>query len=153
MEKYNSEKDTWTHIRDVASNLMKFRFKLFERLHLHDKSKLESPEKELFDKYAPLLKSLTYGSEEYKESLVNLKPALDHHYTNNSHHPEHYENGIDGMCLIDVVEMLCDWLAAVKRTDNGDIYKSLEINRTRFNMSDQLYSILKNTVDRHFKEK
>lgn len=153
MEKYNSEKDTRTHIRDVASNLMKFRFKLFERLHLHDKSKLESPEKELFDKYTPLLKSLTYGSEEYKESLVNLKPALDHHYTNNSHHPEHYENGIDGMCLIDVVEMLCDWLAAVKRTDNGDIYKSLEINRTRFNMSDQLYSILKNTVDRHFKEK
>ena len=44
-------------------------------------------EKELFDKWTPILKTLEYGSEEYKDSLKNLKVALDHHYENNSHHP------------------------------------------------------------------
>ena len=61
-----------------------------------DNSKLESPEKELFDEYTPKLKDCTYGSDEYKEFLKGLKVALDHHYANNSHHPEHYENGVNG---------------------------------------------------------
>jgi hypothetical protein len=34
----------------------------------------------------------------------------------NSHHPEHYGNrGISGMDLFDVVEMMCDWMAAARR--------------------------------------
>ena len=72
--------------------------------------------------------------------------ALKHHYAANSHHPEHYENGIDGMTLIDVLEMLCDWKAATERHADGDIMRSLEVNRERFGISDQLANILANTV-------
>ena len=32
---------------------------------------------------------LTYGSDEYKACLTEMKPALDHHYAANRHHPEH----------------------------------------------------------------
>jgi len=71
--------------------------------------------------------------------------AVKHHQENNSHHPEAHEEGIDGMNLIDIVEMLCDWKAATLRTKNGDIQKSLEIQKERFGISDQLYNILKNT--------
>jgi hypothetical protein len=35
---------------------------LLNRAMVHDDSKLESPEKEMFDKYTPLLKETTYGS-------------------------------------------------------------------------------------------
>ena len=47
------------------------------------------------------------------------------------------------MTLFDLLEMLCDWVAAVRRHDNGDINKSLEINQKRFNISPQLQQILR----------
>ena len=73
--------------------------------------------------------------------------ALKHHYEINSHHPEHYEEGIDGMTLFDLVEMFCDWKAASLRHSDGNFISSLEYNKKRFNMDDQLYSIFTNTAD------
>jgi hypothetical protein len=120
--------------------------KLEDRGFLHDQSKLGPQEKPLFDSVTGKLKGLTYGSEEYKTSLKDLGPALAHHYAHNSHHPEHYPNGVDGMSLLDVIEMLCDWKAAGERHADGSMARSLAINRTRFQISDQLYAILENTV-------
>lgn len=149
VETYDSAVDTKAHIDLVYLELIKMAERLRKRAIYHDASKLESPEKEIFDEVTPLLKGLTYGSAEYAESLVSMGPALLHHYANNLHHPEHYEDGINGMDLIDLVEMICDWYAATKRHDNGDIYKSLELNKDRFGISPQLQAILKNTVDRY----
>ena len=146
MEKYNSIYDTMGHINEVRININKVTTKLAERAAIHDVSKIKAPEVDLFDKYTPLLKGVTYGSDLYTQYLKELKVALDHHYANNRHHPEHYENGIQGMSLIDIVEMLCDWLAATKRHADGDIMKSIEINQTRFGYSDDLAMIFKNTV-------
>jgi hypothetical protein len=50
------------------------------------------------------------------------------------------------MNLMDIVEMFCDWKASVKRTKDGDINKSIEINSERFKMSPQLVNIFKNTI-------
>jgi hypothetical protein len=144
---YDSKQDTLLHIKRVNEFLCSVAQEFLERAKKHDLSKLESPEKELFDKYTPLLKDTTYGSEEYKNFLKELKPALDHHYENNSHHPEHYAFGIDGMNLFDLLEMLVDWKAATERHANGDIIKSIEINKNRFKISDQLSQILLNTVN------
>ena len=152
MNNYDSEKDTRKHKEMVAYCISILTSKLDYRAGVHDNSKLESPEKELFDEYTPKLKDCTYGSDEYKEFLKGLNIALEHHYKENSHHPEHYENGIDGMDLIDLVEMICDWMSASKRHADGNIYNSLKINKKRFNMSEQLVNILKNTVDRYFQE-
>lgn len=54
---------------------------------------------------------------------------------------------ISNMTLIDLIEMMCDWKAATLRHGDGDIYKSLEMNATRFGYSEQLHKILKNTID------
>lgn len=78
--------------------------------------------------------------------MKGLKPALDHHYANNMHHPEAHENGIDGMTLYDIVEMFLDWRAAVERHDDGDIMKSIEHNEKRFKINPQLSQIFRNTV-------
>ncbi len=115
---------------------------------MHDQSKLVPPEKAVYDKYAPLLNTATYGSEEDKKNRKEMEEetGLKHHYANNSHHPQHWSNGIDGMSLLDVFEMLCDWTAASMRHDDGSIIKSLEKNKKRFKISDQLYDILQNTI-------
>ncbi len=146
-KKYDSTDDTNKHIKTVRLLLRGFAESLLARGTLHDASKLEEPEKSLFDEFTPKLSSVEYGSDEYKEYLGEMGKALDHHYENNNHHPEHFENKIYGMNLWDVIEMFCDWKAASMRHSDGDIRKSLEINRKRFNIEDQLYNIFMNTLD------
>lgn len=144
-----NEINTLWHIKRVANLLMDFSQRLLARAKVHDDSKLESPEKEDFAE-VPDLSKMTYGSEEYNQSLQKLKKALSHHYQNNSHHPEHYDNGVNGMDLLDLVEMLLDWKAASERHSDGDILKSIEINRDRFGLDDQTTDILRNTALRLF---
>lgn len=138
--------ETMTHIRVVQSEIDKVLIELVKRSRDHDKSKLESPELEYFIEFTPKLKGSTYGSEEYNSFREQMKPALDHHYKNNAHHPENHEDGINGMNLIDLIEMMCDWNAAVKRHDDGNIEKSISTNKERFGYSDDFAKILLNTA-------
>lgn len=144
---YDSEKDTKEHIAMVKMIMDNIIHDLIQRSLTHDNSKLATPEKEIFDEYTPKLKTSTYGSEEYQLFLRGMKVALDHHYKNNRHHPQHFENGIGGMTLIDIVEMLCDWLAATKRHADGDIMRSIELNQNRFGYGDEFKQILINTAN------
>jgi len=139
--------DTFRHIERVRNLLNACVIDLLHRAAKHDQTKLESPEVEAFTEYTPKLANSTYGSEEYKGFLAAIKPALDHHYAHNSHHPEHYKNGINDMNLLDIVEMLCDWKAASERHNDGNIRRSIEINANRFGLSPQLVKILENTAD------
>lgn len=141
-EPYDSTEDTERHINQVAARLIDAQRNLMHRGFDHDRSKIHEPEKSMYDEYTPKLRALTYGSDEYKASLAAMGPALQHHYAHNSHHPEHYPNGINDMSLFDLIEMLCDWHAAVMRHADGDFTKSLEINRARFGISDQLFRVL-----------
>lgn len=147
-EQHDSLPDTKAHIERVQTLIQSAISNLAQRATVHDLSKLVEPEKSAFDRLKALsLSGMAYGSEEYRSCLRKEKPAIEHHYAHNSHHPEFYPNGIDGMSLFDVLEMLLDWKAATERMkDGGDIRKSLEINRDRFKLSPQLESILANTI-------
>ena len=142
----NTELETRKHIQQVQELLVKVMHELTLRAQNHDKSKLESPEKGVFEEYTPKLKGTTYGSDEYNIFLKEMKPALDKHYKKNRHHPEHHERGIDGMDLIDLIEMFCDWKAATLRHADGNLKKSIEHNQNRFGIDNQLKKILKNTM-------
>ena len=131
-------------VRNILGTVIK---DLVNRCSKHDQSKLQPPEVEIFEEFTPKLRDLTYGSEEYKQALAGMEPALTHHYFNNSHHPEFYINGIEEMNLIDVLEMLCDWKAATLRHNDGDIFKSIKINQERFGIDDQMTAILRNTAE------
>jgi hypothetical protein len=138
---------TMRHIETVRNYIGEIISELIYRQEQHDQSKLQQPEVDIFEVYTPKLRDCVYGSDEYKQYLTEMKPAIDHHNICNRHHPEHYDNGIQGMNLVDLIEMLCDWKAATLRHNTGDIFKSLEINQKRFGFSDELKRILKNTVE------
>jgi hypothetical protein len=55
------------------------------------------------------------------------------------------ELGIMGMTLLDVIEMFCDWKAATERHANGNFQTSIQQNKKRFAMSDQLAVLFENT--------
>lgn len=143
---FDSRPETYDHILKVQMYLHAVVQNLMQRALVHDQSKLVSPEVEAFDATTPKLKGTTYGSDEYRSLLREIKPALQHHYENNSHHPEYYKDGIKGMNLLDIVEMICDWKAASLRHADGDILRSIELNQERFGYSDELKNILLNTV-------
>lgn len=142
----NSTLDTREHIGKVQARVHECTNNLIVRADRHDASKLVEPEKSGYDRLVVDLKDVVYGTDEYRAALVAAKPVIDHHYQVNTHHPEHYENGIAGMSLLDLIEMVCDWKAASERTKQGSITQSLAHNRQRFQIDDQLASILENTV-------
>ncbi|GMO33913.1 MAG: DUF5662 family protein [Termitinemataceae bacterium] len=144
---YSSIPETRAHVNLVRHYLLGAIQEIEFRSYEHDKSKMEQPELETFDRVTPKLQELTYGSQEYKQSLDEMQVALKHHYIVNRHHPEHFENGILGMNLIDILEMFCDWLAATKRHTDGDIIKSIEINAERFCYDAVLKALMKNTAE------
>lgn len=145
-QKYDSKDDTFKHIDRVSYYIDLVQSALWCRAENHDTSKLLPPEKEIFDIYTPKLKAVTFGSKKYQGFLEAMKEALEHHYKVNRHHPQHFPNGIQDMNLVDLIEMLCDWMAASERHDDGDIMKSLDINAKRFNIPGPILALLTRTV-------
>jgi hypothetical protein len=142
-ENYDCTEEVTKHRKQVEWWMYGFAQVLIGRSKHHDKSKLEAPEKQTFDVFTPKLKTLTFGSAEYKAALVEMGAGLKHHYENNRHHPEHYPEGIAGMTLHDVVEMLCDWMAAAGAKGNP---VDLDMLGKRFDICPQLIQIFENTL-------
>lgn len=144
--------ETRKHIATVQFYIKLITDELTQRGIDHDASKLDSPEVEIFAKNTRKLARLKFQNEngemsdEYKQSLENIKEATAHHYAVNRHHPEHYPDGVNGMDLVDICEMLADWKAASLRQHDGNLLKSIEANAKRFGISPQLTKILVNTA-------
>jgi hypothetical protein len=55
---------------------------------------------------------------------------------------------LNGMDLLQIFELFFDWKAASERHHDGNVYKSISVNKERFKMSDQLERIFINTAKR-----
>ena len=154
MSAYDSAPETLAHVRRVGDFLALAAAEIVKRAAKHDHSKVCDPEKATFDEMTPRLASLTYGSQEYLDSVKTLGPALAHHFEANDHHPEHHPDGVSGMSLLSLLEMLCDWRAASERVrqrlDDPEKVKTFEsglaYNQERFGYSDEIAGILLNTA-------
>lgn len=105
LEEQATNFQTLKHVMRVRDMLDLFATMLLERGRLHDQSKLERPEVELFTEFTSKLASCTYGSDEYKKYLEQMAPALRHHYAKNRHHPEHFKE-ISDSAVADLERML-----------------------------------------------
>jgi Family of unknown function (DUF5662) len=141
------QRETLEHIQNVR-NLLNIIIKgLLNRGADHDQSKLHPPEVAQFAEHNDKLHGLTFGSPEYDANKVLLKTALDHHYAVNRHHPQHFPNGINGMNILDLVEMFCDWKAGTMRHANGNLQFSIAKNVADYQMSDQLKQVFLNSIE------
>lgn len=148
-EQKSANFETMRHMERVRNLLNDVVIEFLHRGRLHDQSKLAPPEVEAMAKNTDKLNGLTYGKKDYADNLEkeDLKAALAHHYANNRHHPQHFKNGVNGMNLIDLLEMLCDWKAASERHNNGNIRTSLAENIARYDIEQQLAKIIENTAE------
>jgi hypothetical protein len=141
---YDSTVDTMIHARRVDELLLMVTHTLLDRVTQHDRSKLEPPEKPVYDEYVPKLQASEFGSDEYNELRDRMGEGLAHHYAHNRHHPEFFSDGVAGMTLVDLVELLADWKAATERRGGNGFRHSLEVCQARFGITDQLTAILRN---------
>jgi hypothetical protein len=140
-------KDLVNHQLRVAKYMQIVANELFQRATVHDNSKFSPEEFEAYEQAFPNLQKYTYGTEEFKAEIAKIQPAIEHHYKANDHHPEHHKYGIPEMDLVQIIEMICDWLAASERSQ-ADINQGLQINISRFGIDGQLAQILRNTIDK-----
>ncbi len=140
---------TAAHIARVAELMTLASWEIARRGREHDQSKFDPVEasplqemQDIIDRDGPA----PYGSDEYKRRTAMLGPMLAHHYANNSHHPEHYPDGVSGMDLFDLMEMFFDWKAASERGQESAM--SLTTACGKYEMPPMLVSILRNTADR-----
>jgi hypothetical protein len=143
---FDSTADTLLHKKRILELMANVIEELLERAVVHDNSKLGTPEKQGFDEFTPRLRDTPYGSAPYYEALAEMKPFLDLHYGANRHHPQFHADGIHGMSLLDLIEMLADWRAGTERSPGGNILESIAKNRERFGYGDELAGVLVNTV-------
>jgi hypothetical protein len=133
------------HVAMVREYMMKSVANLQDRLLHHDDSKFEEPERSAFEGLNEAIAGIPFGSEEYRVAIkAHLGGALTHHYENNRHHPNFYENGVEGMSLFDLIEFLCDIRAACDEKRKAVI--DLEANQKFHNISESITQILRNTI-------
>jgi hypothetical protein len=135
------------HQQTVQLAMQRMIHELEERSREHDLSKYFPDEFEGFYAANHCFQELVFGSEDWKKCLNSITPIRKIHYSRNPHHPEAHENGIAGMTLMDILEMLADWKSASSiYGNNGNLENSILINKERFKIDDQLYQILLNTI-------
>lgn len=129
--------------------ILRFCMRMMWRSIIHDWTKFTWRESEGFFRTISELKHTSYGTDEYRALLREIKPNIQAHYEHWSHHPEYYPEGLRGMDLEDFVEMWCDWNAAVRRHADGSISRSIDHNKDRFEMDHGLCQLLRNSDLRH----
>lgn len=97
---------------------------LSEAIRKHDQSKYSAAE---FIPYVWLTASYASGDRHNFKLPFGMKAritdAIQHHYDENPHHPEHWGDNLADMGLPSMAEMVCDW-AAMSTEKNGGVYAS-----------------------------
>lgn len=79
------------HRQDVQDAIRMVVTELISRGRMHDLTKLGEAERPHYARVNGKRDKPLYGSAEYYATLEELRPALEHHYACNRHHPEHHK--------------------------------------------------------------
>lgn len=134
------------HNRLVASYLVKLANALEERAIMHDASKFATDEFAGFVRINQIAREHEYGSPEYRKSIKETG-VVPLHYSRNPHHPEHYEDGINDMSIVDLVEMIADWKAASETYGQTSLEGALKIHTERFGLKPEHLYLIKLVLD------
>lgn len=143
-EAFLAYEQTWQHIDLVMRLLASAQIELMKRAVTHDRTKLTTPEREMFAEMRTNLREITYGSPEYKKNLKEmLGKALEHHYEHNRHHPEFFEPQEENSDIHEYKKFV-NWIVG-KDVDNDDILEQAEQTSSINKMN--LFDLLEMFID------
>lgn len=138
-----------SHIDSVRAKIFRVVDELMQRAKFHDSSKLKEPEFSLWKKMDEEPK-YPYGTSKYKEKMQRFGKVFRIHYKENRHHPEHFLNGVLDMTLVDLTEMLCDWLSYKKFYSVREVVDLMDRQCERFRYGEEIRALLTNTAIEYF---
>lgn len=151
-QREETEKYIRGHIGRVQKWIAHFAQALFDRGSKHDASKLEFPELEGWTRM-DLEPRYPYGSKEYEEKKERYEWLFHTHYSRNRHHPEYFEihdNKAFEMDMLDLLEMLCDWLGYRDSIRYTDATNLVDQQCERYGFSEEIHDLLLNTLKNYF---
>lgn len=138
------------HKKKVKDRMLFLAKEIIKRAEEHDDSKLKPPEINWLIEMDKEPK-VEYGTPEYFEKIKKWDKFFKHHYKNNNHHPAHYnEQGVYGMTIVDLVEMMCDVISYIKELHVYQASKIIKEQKERFDMDEGIAQILINTLNYYF---
>lgn len=140
------------HIKNVRKGMRELAGIIVSRSDEHDASKLEDPE---LSGYIQMDQEprYQYGTKEYKEKMQRYSWLFKQHWRVNRHHPEYFKDlgGFESQAnLIDVIEMLCDWLSYKNGLTYLEATKLVSQQCKRFHFSETMEDLLMNTLRDYF---
>ena len=128
------------HKKKVKERMLFLAKEIIKRAESHDDSKLKEPEINWLiemDKEP----RVEYGSPEYFEKMKRW----------DSHHPAYYnEQGVYGMTIVDLVEMMCDVISYVSELHVYQAAKIIKEQKERFDIDEGITQILINTLNYYY---
>ena len=118
---------------------------LISRGRHHDNSTLGSPELEIYHRHFNEYRMYKFGDPRRDEVMNHMAEAIGHHFQYNDHHPEHFDNGINDMNLIQLMQFTAA-IMSWSEQEQVDIFELLPIIRDKCGMSDQVYQLIQNTI-------
>ena len=143
------------HKARVRYWMTQFAEALLERADHHDDSKLKEPEISMWremDK-EPRYPYSEDPESDYQKKLRKYKPVFEQHWRNNRHHWEFFQMGLDpfGPEILDLIELICDQLLGYKfNVSYLEAMKDCQRLKTKFGLSEELTTLIENTVRNHF---
>lgn len=113
------------------ANELRLRIKVHDNSKLLNKDEFRALTKIINDKQS--LKSADKSLSIYKQDAIEL------HWKNNRHHPEHYEN-IEMMERVDIEEMCCDWMARSLQYNTNLLDFAEKRQADRFHFPEHMYN-------------
>ena len=151
MDKTKALRAIILHCQNVKTALRKVINDLTEEAETHDAFKLSDDEFEAVIHYQKL-DGLAYGSEDYIETMNEIKPytkkGWNLHVSRYSHHPEHFKR-VKDMPLMDIIKMVCDWKGAnATYNSSGQTFReSAEICMEKYNFSKEQQWAIKQMIN------
>lgn len=90
---------------------------------------------------------------DYQKKLRKYKPVFEQHWRNNRHHWEFFQMGLDpfGPEILDLIELICDQLLGYKfNVSYIKAMKDCQRLKTKFGLSEELTTLIENTVRNYF---
>lgn len=144
--------DQVEHTQLVQKLVWMFINDLMKEVLTHDFSKWQTEEYETFvNSRDSLNKSVSGNEEEYQKILIS--EAVQHHYENNTHHPEYWSNKENSMPLHEIIIMFFDW-ASRTISKNGNLNDFWDYNIKKLNQCEQFHAIpVVHMLAKHYREK
>ncbi|MGL4589831.1 MAG: DUF5662 family protein [Mycoplasmatales bacterium] len=141
------EKMLFEHRKRVEKALTEIQHDIEARKQNHDLDKIENPEiYEVYNEHFPILKTIPFGTKEYKQYEADYFSNAHYLHVQNRHHFYDHRNTTTKPNLLDILEALVDIRESIKQYDEYNTESAIEVLKRKKIDQLSLAEVVENTI-------